>query len=383
VQEPQLAGRVEPGGFSELLQAERQTSRALHARIAELERDREQLQKYAVDLQRTHAELRHWNAGLNVLQEAGTSIAAALDEELVLQRVLAALPRLAAHDCAQVYLTDESGSLQCRSNTGNCPVLDLKERHAWQPGQLGYHVYQSIESQSTAVLVDEHASLIVPLQARGRVTGVLLLLRDAEHPFTEDDQRLVSLLASLSAVAVDNAHLYQKTERMATTDALTDLFNYRYFHQALAQECARAKRQGFPVGVLMADLDHFKLVNDRYGHPKGDEVLREVARVAQLELRRTDVLARLGGEEFAALLPGANVAAVSHVGEKLRAAVARIELPSGNSLGPIHATISVGGVTLPPERAEPRVLLDLADQALFRAKQSGRNRVEIDRAEEA
>jgi len=183
-------------------------------------------------------------------------------------------------------------------------------------------------------------------------------------------------------VAIENARLYQETQRLATVDPLTELYNYRYFHQTLGLEVARAKRHGYPLGMLMADLDHFKVVNDTYGHPKGDELLREVARAARGQLRRTDVLARLGGEEFGVILPGSAATAVTVVAEKLRTAVERVRVSSGQGRGKIRITISVGGVSVSHARAEPRDLVNRADQALLRAKQAGRNRVVIEGMEE-
>ena len=179
-------------------------------------------------------------------------------------------------------------------------------------------------------IVLEHATLIVPLRARGRGLGLLALFRDSSNPFAPNEARLVELMAAVASAAIENARLYQQTERLATVDPLTDLYNYRYFHQALGLEVARARRHEYPLGVLMADLDHFKLINDRFGHPKGDEVLREVARAATAQLRRTDVLARLGGEEFGVLLPGASAGALTFVGEKLRLAVDQLRIPTGS-----------------------------------------------------
>ena len=133
------------------------------------------------------------------------------------------------------------------------------------------------------------------------------------------------MLAATAAVALQNAHLYQETQRLATTDALTGLSNYRHFHELLALEVQRARRMGYAVGLLIMDLDHFKQINDRHGHPAGDRALQRVGELLRKRLRRTDVVGRVGGEEFAAILPGDDLAQVALVAEKLRHAVE--ELP--------------------------------------------------------
>ncbi len=359
--------------------------RELEIQIGELEQSRNQLQSYAEDLRRTYTELRWWLGSLNALHEASTTISAALDEELVLKRVLESLARLVPHTSAQVYLASDAGEVHCRALFGgptSAVALDSRRWHESELGRRLAEVFERSTAGAEAVTLLECAVLIAPLRARGRSTGLMVLLRSAEEPFTQEERRLVELVSAVSAVALENARLYQETQRLATVDPLTDLYNYRYFHQQLAQEIARAKRLGYPLGVLMADLDHFKQVNDQHGHPKADEVLREVARVASAQLRSTDVLARLGGEEFGVILPNAGPAAVAVVGQKLCNAVAQARVPDAKRTGWVQVTMSIGGVSLPAEQAEARLLVDLADQALFRAKQAGRNRVVIERGED-
>jgi diguanylate cyclase (GGDEF)-like protein len=366
--------------------AERRRADALEARVLELESARDQLQMYAEDLRRTHAELRRWIASLNALHDVSTSISAALDEELVLERLLESLAQLVPSESAAVYLSQQPEPLHLRASDGRALRIDLAESARWSTTALGRSLLAALERGDTAgtLTAEEQgeAALSVPLRSRGQTLGLLLLLRDASTPYTAEEQRLVKLVASVVGVALENARLYQETQRLATVDPLTELFNYRYFHQTLSLEVARAKRHGYALAVLMADLDHFKRVNDTYGHPKGDELLREVARAASAQLRRTDVLARLGGEEFGVILPGSAYSAVAIVAEKLRAAVGRVRVPSGLGRDKIRITISVGGVSVSPADAEPRSLVNRADQALLRAKQAGRNRVVIEDGEE-
>jgi diguanylate cyclase (GGDEF)-like protein len=157
-------------------------------------------------------------------------------------------------------------------------------------------------------------------------------------------------------------------------DPHTGLFNFRYFRDALELEVARARRLGYAVGVLMIDLDNFKRVNDTYGHPVGDEVLRDVAAALRQNLRRTDVAARYGGEEFAIILPGLSAAGLRAVGEKLRRAVSALGPIQTQSDGPaLSITVSIGGMSAVPFATEASGLIREADAALYEAKRAGKD----------
>lgn len=168
----------------------------------------------------------------------------------------------------------------------------------------------------------------------------------------------------------------RRLEVLSTTDPLTGLANRRRFAEVLAAEWGRAQRSDVPLGAVMVDIDHFKLYNDRYGHLAGDACLKRVAATLAANVRGpADVVARYGGEEFSTILPGAGIADVLKVGERLRAAVADLGEPHlGMPIGLV--TISVGTAsTFPAPEGNPDLLLLAADAALYRAKDQGRNRV--------
>jgi diguanylate cyclase (GGDEF)-like protein len=216
--------------------------------------------------------------------------------------------------------------------------------------------------------------LAVPLRAGGRAIGALDLRRT--EPLSEENVKVVELLAASVAVALQNAHLYQETQRLATTDPLTALSNYRHFHELLNLEVQRARRMAYPVGLIIMDLDHFKVVNDRHGHPVGDVALRQVAEQLRSRLRRTDVVGRLGGEEFGAILPGANRKEVGIVAEKIRRAVEELPpLEGGMTSETTRLTLSLGGTSLDSDTVDAELLISNADQALYEAKRNGRNQV--------
>ena len=165
----------------------------------------------------------------------------------------------------------------------------------------------------------------------------------------------------------------QRLEQLSVTDGLTGLFNHRHLHERLDREVRRSRRQGKPVSLLMADLDHFKRVNDQLGHPAGDEALRLVASWLMHSVREVDIVGRYGGEEFAVVLSDCDLDNALRVAEKLRALVeANSRRPPFDALGGL--TISLGAAQLQPGMT-PEELVSAADLALYRAKHDGRNQV--------
>ena len=171
---------------------------------------------------------------------------------------------------------------------------------------------------------------------------------------------------------------FKQIEQLATHDSLTMLPNRRLFDVKLAAEAARSRRYGHPFGLIIMDLDKFKEVNDRYGHPAGDEVLKAVARTIEASMRETDMPARIGGEEFAALLPETEPHDVIAVAEKLRAAVAECRLPQREGLpAGLRITLSAGVACSSSRLITPETVMAAADAALYKSKGEGRNRVTL------
>jgi len=176
----------------------------------------------------------------------------------------------------------------------------------------------------------------------------------------------------LSGANIENAY-HQEIYRLTTTDPMTQVYNRRYFMEALAREISRARRYGHPLSLLMIDLDRFKQVNDTHGHLAGDHVLKMVGRSLQRSLRHEDILARYGGEEFATILPETSQERALQVAERLRRAGAKRAYSFDGF--PIPVTISIGVAELAEEDEEfGRTLLQSADRCLLEAKEQGRNR---------
>jgi diguanylate cyclase (GGDEF)-like protein len=180
-------------------------------------------------------------------------------------------------------------------------------------------------------------------------------------------------LASQAGLAIENANLYEKTLRLSITDGLTEIYNYRYFCQRLDRELSRAKRYSHTLGLLIIDIDHFKMFNDRYGHLLGDDVLRSVAAIIKSKTRDVDVVARYGGEEFSVILSEITVDEAVVYAERVREAVDAfgLTLPSGETIG---VTVSLGVAINPNGSTGEKEFISRADQALYRAKELGRNR---------
>ncbi len=215
--------------------------------------------------------------------------------------------------------------------------------------------------------------LAVPMRLKGEIIGVLSTQSYAPYAYSEDDATLLSILAGHAAVVLENTRLFAQIRNMAIQDELTGMYNRRYLFRRAAYEVARAQRYGHPLGVIMLDIDHFKRVNDTYGHGVGDQVLQIIARTCQQMLRKTDILGRYGGEEFTVLLPETDVETTGFVAERLRTTLSAH--PVNTDAGPVRVTISVGMTAFLPPDDSLKALFRRVDQALYKAKNNGRNQV--------
>jgi len=217
--------------------------------------------------------------------------------------------------------------------------------------------------------------LAEPLRSEDHDLGVMVL-GNKRRPYQEDDYTLCRAVADQIVVAVEKSTRLAVTQREATTDEMTGLYNYRFLVGYLDQQVNVAERASSPLSVLMLDLDHFKAVNDSHGHPAGDRVLRQFASLMLETIRKSDLAARYGGEEFVVVMANTGRGDAEVVADKIRAAVEAmvVRLEDGNEVG---LTVSIGGVTFPEGTRGARNLLDLADRALYAAKRYGRNRVEF------
>ena len=217
--------------------------------------------------------------------------------------------------------------------------------------------------------VEPEALISVPLIARGALKGALNIYRIGEDAaFLEHEFELAKWFGDAAALALDNAQIRARLEHLAQTDSLTGLYNHRYFHERLRSELTLASRSRGSVAVLMFDLDDFKRVNDVYGHGAGDQMLVQLARVARETVRGSDVVCRIGGEEFGVIMPscdaGDALALAARLNERLRETDFEV---TG------HMTLSVGVAQGPQHAMNPRELIACAEAAMMTAKAHGKN----------
>jgi len=215
-------------------------------------------------------------------------------------------------------------------------------------------------------------TLAAPLVADGRIVGALILSRQADSEWADEDRRLLAWSAHELSAALARAYAFEEAQNQANLDALTGLPNRRYLEELLA-EVGPHRRAGDRLGALMIDIDHFKRLNDRHGHATGDRVLRAVGQVISGAVRLDDTPARYGGEEFAVVLRRANAQQALEVAERIRQSISAIPVEEMGTRHPI--TVSVGVAVADTAETEISTLLNSADTALYRAKNEGRNRV--------
>ncbi len=214
--------------------------------------------------------------------------------------------------------------------------------------------------------------LVLPLVVKDGAIGTFVLASRGRGVFTKKVREMLGVITNQVAVAVENAKMYKKMEEMATTDGLTNLPNHRTFQNRLSEMLFRAERHHKPLSVVLMDIDKFKNVNDTYGHPVGDVVLKRMAKVLAASVRKVDVVARYGGEEFVMVLEETDGAGAHLLSERVRQEMAAQIMKAEQ--GSFRVTISLGIASYPADGTEKKVLVDLADQALYAAKEGGRNR---------
>jgi diguanylate cyclase (GGDEF)-like protein len=234
---------------------------------------------------------------------------------------------------------------------------------------------RSLDARAPAPAPGATSARLATLAAASLLAPVVLLI---EYSRTDDRGHepaiAIACILLFLLVLTRMAGLVSVQRATAITDGLTGLRTRGYLNEMLASECARSRRGGEPVAVIIADVDHFKTVNDTRGHPAGDEVLMEIGRRLREVLRRGDTIARYGGEEFAVLLAGAGLAEATLLGERVRRAICDVPITVAGDRG-LAVTVSVGVAAVAGRAADPEALVRAADQALYAAKRGGRNRV--------
>jgi diguanylate cyclase (GGDEF)-like protein len=211
-----------------------------------------------------------------------------------------------------------------------------------------------------------------PLKFQEEFSGVLIFASAEPGKFTSDEMATLGTLVNQASAQVSNAILHEQVEQVAITDGLTGLYNHRHFQERLSHELKRSLRQEQPASLLLLDIDHFKNLNDNYGHPFGDEVLKMISAQLSDVARDIDLVARYGGEEFVVILGNTGRRDCKKVAERIRKGIESLSFAFEGET--VKTTVSLGGATFPEDGETKEELIRRADQALYHSKHSGRNR---------
>jgi diguanylate cyclase (GGDEF)-like protein len=305
-------------------------------------------------------------------------LAGSIDLDEVLSRALEASGALEGADAALVMLPDAQGGKPLVATLGLS--VEEAERHAITgppDGRLARSITMSYTYPDLERLGDEedgegmiHSGLAVPLPGETQTLGYLTVFtRSKSHEFSDEDVRQLETLAVRAGPAIENARRFREARQLADLDALTGLHNRRYFHETLARECARAHRYERKLALIVFDLDDFKEVNDRIGHLAGDAALAEAAERVRDVVRTADIACRVGGDEFAVILPESSLDDADQLYRRILNSVSTRPLGQAGKL-----YLSAGVAELRPED-DPVSFFQRADEALYRAKEAGKGRV--------
>ena len=305
-------------------------------------------------------------AEMERLVALGQALARSLDEESIQQAAAAHIPLLAPGRGAWAMV--RAGAHWKPLTTIGDSTPAERERSA-----------RKVLGEADPTVGEETGDECFPLIVAGNPIGVLGI--EADPPLSEQHRRILTAAAALLAVSLKNAELFREVHENSVRDLLTGCFNRRYALEAIDAELRRSRRSQLPLSLVMFDIDHFKLTNDRFGHMGGDAVLATVGARMRAVLRGSDLKCRLGGEEFLILLPDTPMAGARRVAESLRRELAENPVAWNELSIPVTASFGVTAIT--PGELDALAIMARADAALYRAKEEGRNCVRASEEAEA
>jgi diguanylate cyclase (GGDEF)-like protein len=316
------------------------------------------------DLQRRYGQAR---ALIDLMAEFNET----MQLTAVLDRLSSGLSRFFAGDGVAIWIRAPQGQFELAAKVASNFPASLSPHDRWvgtvMAGDAGLLLPPSW-------LDHDMPCMAAPLlDAQGQRIGIVALTSRLRQAYTVEDGAFLRTVIGHAAMAIQNATMYQFIDTLSRIDALTGLNNRREFDRILAQEITRSQQTGQPLSLIVIDIDHFKAINDKYGHQEGDRTLQQVARIIQVVPKRaTDAAFRTGGEEFAILMSDTDKVGAVALSESLRSIAERAEF-----LGPGQpVTLSLGVATFPLDAQDSVRLISAADRALYQAKRGGRNRVE-------
>jgi len=320
---------------------------------------------------------------LRLLHDVRQIVGSSLELETILERALEQLESVFGMTRTFVLLLDDDArTLRVRAHRGQAREDVASFVIAVDQGLTGAAFRDrrilnvadvTKDDRYVLTAADVRSEIALPLVTGDTPIGVLLVSSARTAAFGPDDEQVLALFAGELSAAIANARTYQAQREAAVRDDRTGLYNHRYFQEALDHELANAERHRSPLSLLLIDLDYLKGINDRHGHEAGDAVIQRVAKLMTRDRRRTDLAARIGGEEFALLLPETPPADALAIAERLRADAALETVALSGAT--IAFTISVGVATFPDSARDASSLRRAADMAMYEAKRAGRDRV--------
>jgi len=329
--------------------------------------------------ERVYPQIQRENASLKILNEESAKLLATMDIDVIAKHLMEGARRIAPSEA--VFLLGRGGEFEILHRTG--PYQQEKKAFNVKGTLLDMvvknrePVYISDVRHDRSPLMPFKAQntgsvFVLPLVYERDVLGMVVLMFEKTNTLGTHEIELLEVLGNQAATSIANAKLYEEIERLAVTDGLTGLFNHRHFQETLAQEFNRVERFSEPISLLIIDIDHFKKINDTYGHPVGDAVLKKVSGIIRKTIRNIDIPARYGGEEFAVILLGTDTNGALKMAERLRRSIADAKFSSEQNA--FNVTVSIGISTHAREMRKKEDLVEQADKALYHAKRTGRNR---------
>ena len=346
---------------------------------------------------RLYSHLLIANRQLSTISAISMKLNEVLHEDELCQILLDGALRLVSADSAYVFVQDDLDLLIPQAYGPHNREMERRIRlwradgvqgvveQVWKSGEAALQKVKPLrtgQSATDGVMETWPSILAVPLRYGEQTLAVLVLAHQERKAFDRRNQETLQILASQAAIGLHNARKFAESTEQSFIDPLTGLYNYRYFEAALDKACRKADHAQTPLTLLVLDIDHFKGINDSYGHLAGNEVLKSFSNVVKEQLRDVDTVCRYGGEEFTVLLPGAGPEVGMQIAERLRQTVAAhsVHLPSVGKTTPlpIRVTVSVGAASYPAMAETPQDLMRNADRAMYiGSKQRGRNRAAL------
>ena len=379
---------LERGHLRAVLCADRLVDRGFSPEEEELLRDSTSHILRAFENERVFMQLERSKVEQEILYRVSQDLSTARTQDAVMEVGLTAAKEIAPHDFAAITEYQHEGrkhtvrrasgeraldfhGLRFRDNT-SLTAMVVKNRH-YLPYRGEFDSKQQVLFTKKAKLKGMESLLVLPLVVREEPIGTLIVAAKRADAFGAAVRATLQALSNHLAVAMANARLVRQLEELATTDGLTGCLNKRAFLDQMEQKLLAAQRFGRKLSVIVTDLDHFKAVNDTYGHAAGDRVLQALGQVLRRVKRETDIVARFGGEEFCVLCEETDSRGAQLLAERVREELEGTELQT--ELGPLRVTASLGVATFPDHASTAPDLFVQGDKALYEAKNRGRNQV--------